>query len=47
MSFGGDSAPCARCEVVSIGNLGEKENVAISKTICDMLSSKLSISFNR
>ena len=47
MAKGGDRAPCARCEVESIGNLGEEENVAISKALCDMISSKLSISFDR
>ena len=47
MGFGGDRAPCAKCEVVSIGNLGEQENIAISKAICDMISSKLSINYDR
>ena len=47
MAKGGDCSPCARCEVISIGNLGEKENVSISKAICDMISSKLSIDYER
>ena len=41
MSLGGDSSPCARCEIVSIGNLGEKENVFISKALCSVFSRNL------
>ena len=47
MSKGGDRSPCARCEVISIGNLGETENMAISKALCDAISSKLSIAYDR
>ena len=47
MAKGGDRSSCARCEVISIGNLGEQQNVAISKAICDMISSKLSIAYDR
>ena len=47
MAIGGNRAPCARCEVMSIGSLGEKENVVISKAICDVISSKLSIDYDR
>lgn len=47
MAIGGDDAPCARCELMSIGSLGEKENVTISKAICDVISSKLSIKYDR
>ena len=47
MSKAGDHSPCARCELISVGNLGETENVAISKTLCDFISSKLSIAYDR
>lgn len=47
MSKGGARTPCARCEVISIGNLGEEENVKISKALCDVISSKLSIDYDR
>ena len=47
MSKAGDHSPCARCELISVGNLGETENVAISKALCDAISSKLSIAYDR
>lgn len=47
MAIGGDRSPCARCELMSVTNLGEKENVVISKAICDVISSKLSIKYDR
>lgn len=47
MGIGSDSTPCARCELMAIGVLGEEINPAISKAICDVLSTKLSISDER
>ena len=47
MGIGSDSSPCARCELMAIGVLGEEVNPAISKAICDVLGRKLSISDDR
>ena len=47
MGIGSDNSPCARCELMAIGVLGEEVNPAISKAICDVLGRKLSISDER
>ena len=47
MGIGTDSSPCARCELMAIGVMGEEVNPAISKAICDVLGRKLSINDDR
>lgn len=41
--FGGTSEKTAFVEVRSIGSINEKNNAAISKAVCDLLSDKLDI----
>ncbi|KAJ7538824.1 hypothetical protein O6H91_11G064400 [Diphasiastrum complanatum] len=47
MSFGGTEEPAAYGELVSIGGLGPETNKELSKTIAQILESKLSVPPNR
>lgn len=43
MCFGGNEAPCAYCELISIGAIGGDKNRAISAAIAEVLKSKLGV----
>lgn len=47
MCFGGTEEPCAFGELFSIGAIGGEKNKTISKTISEVLSSKLGVSPGR
>ncbi|XP_046335813.2 macrophage migration inhibitory factor-like [Haliotis rufescens] len=43
MSHGGTTDPCANSELQSIGNMGNEENIQMSKEISEFLQQKLGI----
>jgi len=47
MTFAGSTEPCAHVTVMSIGNLGNDENIRIASEVGDFIESELGIPKNR
>ncbi|CAG7828647.1 unnamed protein product [Allacma fusca] len=47
MAFGGTEEPCAIANLMSIGKLGKKENIAHSKALFEKITAELGISPSR
>ncbi|NWX84190.1 MIF factor, partial [Nothoprocta ornata] len=47
MSFGGSTEPCAMCFLYSIGKIGDQENKAYSKLLCELMNKQLKIPADR
>jgi len=47
MIFAGSTENCAQAEIMSIGNLGDEDNIRITKTVQEFLAENFGIPANR